>query len=281
MRRSNCTNALQYVPELTRILFLRILDAQEMRDQESAKAVGAGRTPALRASYRRQDWAAPRSDRPGHPETPDGKPFGWKRHGQFVQDILAELAPSGTCAIVLDDGLLFRTDESAFVETKLKLADECDLWAIARLPGGVFSSTGASVDTSLLSFTKGRRTGRIRYDDLSQVKVGKKTPLTLTHFGFAPDGSMLDDAALPAARVADWQADEAKAGKPFPSYAGQLARRGTPHADSHWSWTADLAARRASIDAQGKIVAQALARLGALLKPDAPVGPNVMTSIAE
>jgi type I restriction enzyme M protein len=492
MRRSNCASALQYVPELTWILFLRILDAQEMRDQESAEAVGASFTPALRAPYRWQDWAAPWSDKPEHPRTPDGKPFGWKRqelfaagdgrlfdfinkellphlhsldvdprtnlpmpgatpkqriigrtmtavervrvdsetnlrdildkvheisvdhiddqhfftlsqvyedlllkmgeknsdggqfftpreviramvhtvdpqlgqtvydpccgtggflaiayehinrklgaqarstdidtlkhdtffgrekenlvfpialanlvlhgidqpnlwHGNsltrratygalfdkapkqfdviltnppfggkegkdaqknfafetsatqvlFVQDILAELAPSGNCAIVLDDGLLFRTDESAFVETKRKLVDECDLWAIARLPGGVFSSTGASVNTSLLFFTKGRKTERIWYYDLSQVKVGKKTPLTLAHFGFAPDGSVLDDAALPAALVADWQADEASAGKPFPSYARQLARRGTPQADSRWSWTVDFAARRA------------------------------------
>ncbi|MEI2707322.1 MAG: type I restriction-modification system subunit M N-terminal domain-containing protein [Ilumatobacteraceae bacterium] len=33
MRRSNCASALQYVPELTWILFLRLLDAQETRDQ--------------------------------------------------------------------------------------------------------------------------------------------------------------------------------------------------------------------------------------------------------
>lgn len=81
--------------------------------------------------------------------------------------------------------------------------------------------------------------------DLSQLKVGKKTPLTLSHFGFAPDGAVLDEDALPAALVADWQADEANAGKPFPSYARQLARRGTPDADSRWSWTVDFAARRA------------------------------------
>jgi len=622
MRRSNCASALQYVPELTWILFLRILDAQEVRDQEKAEAVGATFTPALRAPYRWQDWAAPQpkneSDKPGHPKTPEGKPFGWKRqelfaagdgklfdfinkellhhlhsldvdprtnlpmpgatpkqriigrtmtavervrvdsetnlrdildkvheisvdhiddqhfftlsqvyedlllkmgeknsdggqfftpreviramvhtvdpqlgqtvydpccgtggflaiayehinrklgaqarstdidtlkhdtffgrekenlvfpialanlvlhgidqpnlwHGNsltrratygalfdkapkqfdviltnppfggkegkdaqknfafetsatqvlFVQDILAELAPGGTCAIVLDEGLLFRTNESAFVETKRKLVDECELWAILSLPGGVFSTAGAGVKTNLLFFTKGRKTERIWYYDLSQVKVGKKTPLTLAHFGFAADGSVLDDAALPAALVAlgstDGQADEANAGKPFPSYARQLARRGTPQANSRWSWTVDFAARRAkaredmqplldgaaklkaevvdlkeqlkrlkkekaaddvleaqeaqirekdkaardleaqaaaidaavfdlkavnpnavatvddrtpaeiiaSIDAQGRIVAQALARLGALLKGDAPVGPNV------
>jgi type I restriction enzyme M protein len=492
MRRSNCASALQYVPELTWILFLRILDAQEVRDQEKAEAVGASFTPALRAPYRWQDWAAPWSDKPGHQKTPEGNPFGWKRqelfaagdgrlfdfinkellphlhsldvdprtglpmpgatpkqriigrimtavervrvdsetnlrdildkvdeisvdhiddkhfftlsqvyedlllkmgeknsdggqfftpreviramvhtvdpqlgqtvydpccgtggflaiayehinrklgaqarstdidtlkhdtffgrekenlvfpialanlvlhgidqpnlwHGNsltrratygalfesapkqfdviltnppfggkegkdaqknfafetsatqvlFLQDILAELAPAGTCAIVLDEGLLFRTNESAFVDTKRKLVDECDLWAILSLPGGVFSTAGAGVKTNLLYFTKGRKTERIWYYDLSQVKVGKKTPLTLAHFGFAPDGSVLDDAALPVALVAEWQADEVDAGKPFPSYARQLARRGTPEADSRWSWTVDFAARRA------------------------------------
>ena len=40
MRRSNCASALQYVPELTWILFLRILDAQEARAREEAEAVG-------------------------------------------------------------------------------------------------------------------------------------------------------------------------------------------------------------------------------------------------
>ena len=162
----------------------------------------------------------------------------------FVQDILAELAPGGTCAIVLDEGLLFRTNESAFVETKRKLLDECDLWAIVSLPGGVFSTAGAGVKTNLLFFTKGRRTERIWYYDLSWVKVGKKTPLTLAHFGFAPDGSVLDDAQLPAALMADWRADEANASQPFPSYARQLGRRGTAKADSRWSWTAEFDARR-------------------------------------
>lgn len=40
MRRSNCASALQHVPELTWILFLRILDAQEKRDREAAEAAG-------------------------------------------------------------------------------------------------------------------------------------------------------------------------------------------------------------------------------------------------
>jgi hypothetical protein len=46
MRRSNCAGALQYVPELTWILFLRILDERETRDAETA-AAGGSRIPAL------------------------------------------------------------------------------------------------------------------------------------------------------------------------------------------------------------------------------------------
>lgn len=133
----------------------------------------------------------------------------------FLQDILSELAPKGTCAIVLDEGLLFRTNESAFVETKRKLVDENDLWAIVSLPGGVFSTAGAGVKTNLLFFTKGKKTERIWYYDLTQVKVGKKTPMTLAHFGFDKDGSKLADAQLPANLVAGWQEDEANVGPPL------------------------------------------------------------------
>ena len=59
MRRSNCAGAMQYVPELTWILFLRILDEREAREAEEAEAVGATFRPSLKAPYRWQDWAAP------------------------------------------------------------------------------------------------------------------------------------------------------------------------------------------------------------------------------
>lgn len=488
MRRSNCASALQYVPELTWILFLRILDEQETRAQDQADALGAEFSPALRSPYRWQDWAAPYSDKPDHPTTTDGKPYGWKRqelfaagdgrlfefinkdllphlhsldvdqdtglpnatasrkqrvigrimtavervrvdsetnlrdildkvheiktdyvddthfftlsqvyedlllkmgeknsdggqfftpreiiramvhtvnpalgqtvydpccgtggflaiayehiarklgsspastdldtlkhetffgrekenlvfpialanlvlhgidqpnlwHGNtlmrratydalfdgapptfdviltnppfggkegkdaqqnfsfatsatqvlFVQDILSELASGGTCAIVLDERLLFRTNETAFVETKRKLVDECELWAIVSLPGGVFSTAGAGVKTNLLFFTKGRKTESIWYYDLSGLKVGKKTPLTLAHFGFNAAGNILDDAALPANLIADWQSETGADDAPFPSYARMLPGRGA----SRYSWRVDFAARRA------------------------------------
>ncbi len=62
--------------------------------------------------------------------------------------------------------------------------------------------------TNLLFFTKGKPTEKIWYYDLSDVKVGKKTPLTLKH---------------------------------FEDFASMLAARD----DSDRSWTVDLSARRA------------------------------------
>ncbi|HQX82586.1 MAG TPA: N-6 DNA methylase, partial [Vicinamibacterales bacterium] len=67
MRRGNVASALQYVPELTWILFLRILDETEDREEQENDAVGASYTSSLVKPYRWRDWAAPL-------ETPDTKP---------------------------------------------------------------------------------------------------------------------------------------------------------------------------------------------------------------
>jgi len=96
MRRSNCAGALQYVPELTWILFLRILDEQEAKDAERAEAVGAELTLSLESPYRWQDWAAPPGVGARH-----GVPLpGWKRQelaggtlGAFKGFVDGELIP--------------------------------------------------------------------------------------------------------------------------------------------------------------------------------------------
>ncbi len=100
----------------------------------------------------------------------------------FLQHVMDNLKPEGRCGIVLDEGLLFRTNELAFVQTKRKLLDEFNLWCIISLPGGVFTTAGAGVKTNLLFFTKGKPTEKIWYYDLSDIKVGKKTPLTIDRF---------------------------------------------------------------------------------------------------
>ena len=100
----------------------------------------------------------------------------------FLQHVIDTLKPGGRCGIVVDEGVLFQVNQNAFVQTKRKLLDECDLWCIVSLPAGAFVNAGAGVKTNLLFFTKGGPTERIWYYDLADVKVGKKRPLTLGHF---------------------------------------------------------------------------------------------------
>jgi type I restriction enzyme M protein len=125
----------------------------------------------------------------------------------FLQHVIRNLRPGGRCGIVLDEGLLFRTNEDGFVKTKRKLLDDCDVSCIVSLPAGVFTAAGASVKTNLVFFTKGQPTHKIWYYDLAEVKVRKKTPLLLKHFD-------------------------------------EFFRLLPSRADSEWSWTLDLDERK-------------------------------------
>jgi type I restriction enzyme M protein len=59
MRRGNCAGAMQYVPELTWILFLRILDEKEYREEQELEALAVPFRPSLEAPFRWRDWATP------------------------------------------------------------------------------------------------------------------------------------------------------------------------------------------------------------------------------
>jgi type I restriction enzyme M protein len=100
----------------------------------------------------------------------------------FLQHVIDSLKPGGRAGVVLDEGVLFRTNETAFLQTKRKLLDECDLWAIISLPPGTFINAGAGVKANLLFFTKGKPTEKVWYYDISDVKVTKKQPLTKDRF---------------------------------------------------------------------------------------------------
>ncbi|HEX8164907.1 MAG TPA: N-6 DNA methylase [Beijerinckiaceae bacterium] len=100
----------------------------------------------------------------------------------FLQEIMNSLKPGGRCGMVVDEGVMFRTNERAFVQTKRRLLDSCDLWAVVSLPPGVFTATGAGVKTNLLFFTRGKPTESVWYYDLSDRKVTKKKPLLLADF---------------------------------------------------------------------------------------------------
>jgi hypothetical protein len=205
------------VPELTWILFLRILDETEEIEATNAKAVGADFRPSLLKPYRWRDWAAPGAierkrmvestsnafydfvntkliphlkalkhrtfygrekenlaypialanlvlhgiDEPHlwhgntltreeiysglYQNAPDrfdviltNPPFGGKEGEDaqtrfafksratevlFLQDVMESLKPGGRCAIVLPEGILFQTNQDAFVKTKRRLLD--------------------------------------------------------------------------------------------------------------------------------------------------------------
>src|SRR3972149_5107526 len=63
--------------------------------------------------------------------------------GLFLQHVIGALKPGGRCGMVIDEGVLFRTTETAFVQTKRKLLDDCDLWCIVSRPPGAFSAAAA------------------------------------------------------------------------------------------------------------------------------------------
>ena len=292
MRRSNCASALQYVPELTWILFLRLLDAQEAREEVEAQALGADFSPALQSPFRWQDWAAPHgAKRQQLYEAGEGALFAFINelllphlrdlhkgaHVTPKQRIISRIMLAADKNVRMDsetnlydtldrvheisidhiDDQHFFTLSQVYEDLLLKMGEKNSDGGqfftpreVIRLPGGVFSTAGAGVKTNLLFFTKGQPTQRIWYYDLSWVKVGKKTPLTLAHFGFGKAGEVLDAAALPTALTADWLADKEDAGKPFPSYARLLPHRGTPEGESRYSWSVDFAARRSAAHEQ-------------------------------
>ena len=169
----------------------------------------------------------------------------------FLQHVIRSLRDGGRCGVVLDEGLLFRTNEDAFTKTKRKLLDECDLWCVVSLPGGVFTAAGAGVKTNLLFFTKGKPTSKIWYYDMTDVKVRKKTPLTLAHF---------DD------------------------FFKQLATR----ADSPLSWTVDMDERKrvaaeeaAPLKAQAHAKAQQAVQINERLKALKKARPLDTSAVAE
>lgn len=106
----------------------------------------------------------------------------------FLQHIINALAEDGTCGMVIDEGVMFHTKTSAYRQTKRKLLDECNLWCVISLPQGVFVNAGAGVKTDLLFFTKGERTRRVWYYDMTinrdfvPRKVNKGHPLTFEDF---------------------------------------------------------------------------------------------------
>lgn len=82
-----------------------------------------------------------------------------------IQYILRRLKPNGRCGMVVDEGLLPRSNEKAFINTKKELLEENNLFAVVSLPK-VFTGVGTGMKTNLLFFERGRPTKDIWYYEL-------------------------------------------------------------------------------------------------------------------
>lgn len=127
MRRSGRTGALQYVPELTWMLFLRILDKREQIEAEQAKALGVGFTHSLDYPYRWQDWASPKGKK--SIELQQGT------LGGFISYVNLELLPylralknkPGATPRQKVISEVFSTTEKTYIDTERNLLDILDM----------------------------------------------------------------------------------------------------------------------------------------------------------
>lgn len=99
-------------------------------------------------------------------------PFGGTEHGSvtanfpypskatsitFLQHIMKKVRRGGRVGMVIDEGVLFKTNENAYVQTKKELLEQFNLWAIVSLPAGVFANavaSGTGPKTNLLFFNR-------------------------------------------------------------------------------------------------------------------------------
>jgi len=93
MRRGNVASALQYVPELTWILFLRILDETEEREAQEANALGHDYTPSISAPYRWTDWARPIDAKAPASDTNKRRELTEQGAGKLLEFVNTKLIP--------------------------------------------------------------------------------------------------------------------------------------------------------------------------------------------
>jgi len=90
----------------------------------------------------------------------------------FLQHIMKRLRRDGRAGLVIDEGVLFKTSEGAYSETKGELLEEYNLYAVVSLPAGVFANvtaSGTGPKTDLLFFDHLGPTQQVWYYDARAV----------------------------------------------------------------------------------------------------------------
>lgn len=103
----------------------------------------------------------------------------------FMAVIMYRLKKDGRAAVVLPDGFLFNTDESAKVNLKKKLLKEFNLHTVIRLPASVFAPY-TSITTNILFFDKTHPTESTWFYRLDMPEgykhFSKTKPMRIEHF---------------------------------------------------------------------------------------------------
>lgn len=101
----------------------------------------------------------------------------------FLQHMEKMLKVNGRAAVIIPEGVLFQTN-TAYVNFKKKLLEECNLHTVVSLPAGVFLPYSA-VKTSVIFFDKTKRTTDVWFYELPLLedkKLTKKNGITDKHF---------------------------------------------------------------------------------------------------
>ena len=75
----------------------------------------------------------------------------------FLQHIMKKVARGGRVGMVIDEGVLFKANDSAYIQTKKELLEQFNLHTIISLPAGVFANavaSGTGPKTDLLFFDR-------------------------------------------------------------------------------------------------------------------------------
>jgi len=103
----------------------------------------------------------------------------------FLQHCTRSLKEGGKCAIVFPEGVLFKTDDQSYVNTKKELLQQFNLHHIVRLPNGAFAPY-TNIPTNILFFDKTGPTKEISYCELplpeERKNFSKTKPIKSEHF---------------------------------------------------------------------------------------------------
>jgi len=103
----------------------------------------------------------------------------------FLQHCMRSLKEGGKCAIIFPEGVLFKTDDQSYVNTKKELIQQFNLHHIIRLPNGSFAPyTG--IPTNILFFDKTGPTKEIFYWEMplpaGMKNFSKSKPIKSEYF---------------------------------------------------------------------------------------------------